>query len=112
MLDHERLIVYQRSIEFAGLALAITKRLPKGNAKLADQLWRSSTSIPTNIAEGVGKRSTAERRHYYVIARGSAFESASHLDIVRLIDGAPAAQVEQGKQLLLEIIKMLSAMTG
>jgi len=85
MLDHERLRVYQLAIRFTALALRINEQLPRGCAKLADQLWRSSTSTPANIAEGVGKRSMAERRNYYDHARGSAFESGAHLDIVRLL---------------------------
>jgi four helix bundle protein len=70
MLDHERLRVYQLSIEFVARTLKITAQLPRGCAKLIDQLWRSSTSTPANIAEGVGKRSLAERRRYYDHARG------------------------------------------
>lgn len=111
MLDHERLIVYQRSIEFAALALDIVNGLPRGSAKLADQLWRSASSIPANIAEGVGKRSVAERRHHYTIARGSAFESASHLDIVKLLGATDDDDINNGKRMLLEIVKMLTAMT-
>ncbi|MBA2539021.1 MAG: four helix bundle protein, partial [Deltaproteobacteria bacterium] len=63
-LDHERLRVYQVAIAFAELALRIIERIPRGAGKLGDQLFRSSTSIPANIAEGVGKRAKAERRNY------------------------------------------------
>ena len=110
MLDHERLRVYQVAIAFAELALRIIERIPRGAGKLADQLFRSSTSIPANIAEGVGKRSKAERRNYYDHARGSAFESGSHLDIVRLLRCIPDADIDRGKSLLIEIVKMLTVM--
>ena len=110
MLDHERLRVYQVAIMFAELALRIIERIPRGAGKLGDQLFRSSTSVPANIAEGVGKRSKAERRNYYDHARGSAFESGSHLDIVRLLKCVPDEDVDKGKAMLIEIVKMLTVM--
>ena len=55
MMSHEKLDVYQLAIKFLSLARRILKRIPKGNADLADQLKRASSSIPLLIAEGVGK---------------------------------------------------------
>jgi four helix bundle protein len=110
MLDHERLRVYQVAIRFSGLSLRIIERIPRGAGKLADQLFRSATSIPANVAEGVGKRSKADRRNYYDHARGSAFESGAHLDIVRLLKCVPDADIESGKAMLVEIVKMLTVM--
>jgi four helix bundle protein len=107
MLDHERLRVYQVAIAFAELALRIIERIPRGAGKLGDQLFRSSTSIPANIAEGVGKRSKAERRNYYDYARGSAFESGSHLDIVRLLRCVPDEDIDRGKAMLIEIVNVM-----
>jgi len=110
MLDHERLRVYQVAIRFSELALRIIERIPRGAGKLGDQLFRSGTSIPANIAEGVGKRSKAERRSYYDHARGSAFESGAHLDIVRLLRCVPDDEIDEGKAMLVEIVKMLTVM--
>ena len=113
MLDHEKLRVYQLTLEFAELALKIIRRIPRGAGKLADQLFRSSTSMPSNIAEGVGKRSRAERNVYYDHARGSSFESGSHLDVVRLLKCVPllTEEVDRGKNMLVEIVAgMLSVM--
>src|SRR6185312_2683586 len=56
MLDHEKLDVYQRAIEFVACALRIAERLPRGQAPLADQLRRAAVSIPLNIAEGGGPK--------------------------------------------------------
>ena len=110
MLDHERLRVYQVAILFSELALRIIEKIPRGSGKLGDQLFRSATSIPANIAEGVGKRSRAERRSYYDHARGSVFESGAHLDIVRLLTCVPDEEIVRGKAMLVEIAKMLTVM--
>lgn len=111
MLDHERLDVYRLALEFSALALRIAARLPRGYAHLADQLRRSSTSTPLNIAEGAGKLAGAERAHCHRIARGEAMESGAALDVIRLLEVVPVAEVDRGKALLVRIVSMLSRMT-
>ena len=49
---------------------------------LNQQLRRSSVSISANIAEGYGRYSQAAYRNHLSIARGSAFESESWLDLL------------------------------
>ena len=58
MFDHERLEVYQASVDFAARADEIAEQLPRGRSNLADQLSRASVSIPLNIAEGAGSPSS------------------------------------------------------
>jgi four helix bundle protein len=49
---------------------------------LADQVRRASKSVPTNIAEGCGRRKSAkEFKHYLTMALGSANEMIVHLEI-------------------------------
>ena len=90
--------------------MRVIERIARGSGKLGDQLFRAATSMPANIADGVGKRSRAERRNYYDHARGSAFESGSHLDIVRLLKCVPDEEIDKGKAMLVEIVKMLTVM--
>jgi four helix bundle protein len=110
MLDHERLDVYQCSIQFLAMAFAILGRLPRGYAPLADQLRRAATSIPLNIAEAAGKTSADERAHHHAIARGSAMECGAILDVVRLLGVAPEPEIARAKELLVRTVSMLSKM--
>ncbi len=48
-----------------------------------DQLKRASFSVILNIAEGTGRFSSKDRRHFYVIARSSLIESIALLDILK-----------------------------
>jgi four helix bundle protein len=107
VLDHERLDVYHVALDFLVFANGVIEALPRGRSHLADQLTRASTSIVLNLAEGVGRHSKADKRRYYLTARGSATESAALLDIclrLKLVDelGHTAA-----KEMLLRVVSML-----
>ena len=84
----EKLEVYQKSLEFVE-NVVITIRDVKGEQALKDQLKRASLSIALNIAEGGGRFSKAEKKNFYVMARGSVYECTAIFQImlrIRVID--------------------------
>lgn len=103
--SHEKLNVYQRSLEF----INYTDQIFELNIKLSalEQLDRASTSIPLNIAEGAGKYSGKDKCRFYDIARGSALESAACLDVLAIRKKISMNSAEEGKNLLNEIVAML-----
>ena len=110
--DHEKLDVYRVSLDFSAWSYRLCKVL-KGLERYArDQLLRASQSIPQNIAEGNGKRSGADRRRFLEIARGSALECASILDILVACKTLTEAEAASGKRMLLRIVAMLSKITA
>ena len=106
MLDVERLDVYRVALGFQDVVSGI--RFPRSLGHLRDQLDRASTSVLLNIAEGSGRRGSADRAHFYTIARGSAIECAAILDIAHTRGVAPAAICGRGRQLLVRIVQMLT----
>ena len=48
---------------------------------MISQIRRAAVSVYLNIAEGASRKSEAERKRYYEIARGSAIEIDAALDI-------------------------------
>jgi four helix bundle protein len=77
------LFVWQRSVELACTIIELADRLvEKRRFALADQLVRAALSISSNIAEGQGRATNRDRRHYLVQARGSAYELETQLEIV------------------------------
>jgi four helix bundle protein len=111
MLDHERLDAYKCAIQFLGIAFALSDRMPRGYASLADQLRRAAMSIPLNIAEGSGKPDGPDRRRFHAIARGSAMECAAIFDAVALLVEGPELRLAEGKELLVRVVKMLSRLS-
>ena len=106
LFDHEKLTAYQTSIRFVAWSGSLLKSVPKSLAA-HNQLDRDSTSIPLNLAEGNGKFTSADRRRYFDIARGSALESAACLDVLVAKKKLSAGEVAEGKMMLVEIVSML-----
>ncbi len=67
--SHEKLIVYQRSLEFIEFVNHIITS-KRNTISTFEQLDRASSSIPLNIAEGTGKYTGKDKCRYYDIARG------------------------------------------
>ena len=110
MLAYERMDVYQCAVEFLALSAKALDKVPKGNAALTDQLRRAALSIPLNIAESSGKTSSADRKRFCAIARGSAMECSAILDACRVLSLIDQSLVDDGKQLLVRIVSMLTKM--
>lgn len=108
MLHFQKLDVYRCSIDFLALVHRLRRTLPKGNAELADQLRRSAQSITQNVAEGAGKASRADKAKYFSIARGSATESAAHLDVMKVEELVDGTAYEAAMQLLERLVAMLT----
>ena len=107
ILDHERLDVYRLALDFLVLANQVMEKLPRGHGHLCDQLTRASTSIVLNLAEGAGKHSKADKRRYYLSARGSATESAALLDVLSRLALLDEAGHKAGKEMLVRVVSML-----
>jgi four helix bundle protein len=64
-----------------------------------------------NLAEGAGKHSKADKRRYYLSARGSATESAAMLDVLSRLGLLEEPGHRAGKEMLVRVVSMLSANT-
>jgi four helix bundle protein len=104
--DHEKLSVYQRSLQFVVWVTELLEHIP---TKLSahSQIERASTSIPLNIAEGNGRHNAADRCRFFDIARGSALECAAALDVLVARKILTEKDTESGKAQLIEIVNVL-----
>ena len=104
-LPNSNLTAYGKAIEAAGSAIQLVTRVPAPLKCIADQVIRSASSVPANLAEGHG-RVGRDRIHHWRIAYGSAKEVDCHL---RLLVGSSAinrTQAERAIQLFDEVRAM------
>ena len=108
-MDFEKLIVYQNAKEFNRTINADILSISSLDRILKDQLRRASLSIVLNIAEGSSRFSKADRKNFFVISRGSTFESVAVFDTIKsgIIDNEILSKL---KAIAEEISKMLFVM--
>ena len=109
-LDHEKLEVYQFAIRFVVLADEIVENLPRGRAYLADQLRRAGSSIALNIAEGAGEFAPTEKVRFYRMAKRSATECSSILDILQHLQLIEEQPFSRAREVLVRTVAMLIRM--
>src|SRR5690349_16897890 len=82
-MDYRQLIVWQKSMDLAENIYLQTASFPKEERYgLISQMRRSAVSIPTNIAEGQGRRSTDEEFiRFLLIALVSLCELETQIEL-------------------------------
>jgi len=75
MFKFQTLIVWQKSMELADILCKISEDLPQQyQYSFGDQLRRAALSVPSNIAEGNGRKTKKDSNHFYSISNGSVLE--------------------------------------
>ena len=76
------LVVWKRGIDLVEDIYALTANFPANEQfGLVSQMRRAAVSIPSNIAEGQGRKSTKEFMQFLYIAKGSLAEIETQLII-------------------------------
>ena len=79
---YKKLEAYKLAKEFTIYVYSLLKRYPSYEQyALCDQLRRAVVSIPSNIAEGMGRMAIKERIHFLEISYASIMEVICQLDI-------------------------------
>lgn len=81
-MDYKELDVWKESKELVKLIYSLTNSLPSSEQfGLILQIRRSAISVPSNIAEGVGRNHSKDTIQFLYIARGSLYELETQLVI-------------------------------
>lgn len=106
--NFQDLKVWQRSMNLVESVYTIIRQLPSTERfALADQIRRSSVSIPSNIAEGQKRLGNKETIYFSSIALGSLGELQTQLILCdRLYSIGTGPQVDECEQ----ITKMLTSL--
>lgn len=81
-LNHQKLDIYSASRELCLACYRLTTHFPSHERfGMISQIRRAALSVHFNTAEGASRRSEAERKRFYEIARGSLIEIDAAMDI-------------------------------
>lgn len=107
--DFNRLAAYRLARELAGDVYRAVGQWPAfDRATVGEQLVRAADSVPANIAEATGRWTTADRRRFLLVARGSLLETEHWLSTARergLLASDPRDRVAEVARALNGLIK-------
>ena len=105
---HHRLEAWQQALNLVKSIYSATASFPKSELYgLTSQMRRAAVSIPSNIAEGAARESTAEFIRFLYIARGSLAELETQILIAKDL-----AYLEDSQSLLGELYQVSALMDG
>ena len=103
----EDLKICQKSMELTKLVYLVIASLPSDEKYgLTSQIKRSAISIPSNIAEGAGRNSNKEFKHFLSIANGSAYELQTQLILTVELNLISKEEIQPIIDLIVEVQKM------
>jgi four helix bundle protein len=108
--DFERLEVFNLARQLVVAVKPLARRIPSDWEHLANQLRRSATSIPLNIAEGAGEWKSLEKARFYRYSRRSATETAATLSVCECLEFFNRDACGPSRELLLHIVPMLTGL--
>lgn len=114
MKDHKDLDVWKQSMLLAEDIYALTKEFPSEERfGLSSQINRAVVSIPSNIAEGAGRKGDKEFIQFLYIALGSLSELETQLilsDRLQFVNSIEIYlnQIEKIKKMLFGLIRYVN----
>ena len=109
--SYRKLDAYQKAKEFVLFVYSLLKLFPKEEQyALCDQLRRAAVSIPSNIAECMGRVSVKEQIHFIEIAFGSLNEVMCQLELACDLNYISQQQLQVSEEFTKELTRMLSGL--
>lgn len=108
---YRRLNAYKYAMSFTTDVYKLLRTFPKEEQyALCDQLRRAAVSIPSNIAEGMGRASIKEQIHFLEIAYGSLNETMCQIEIARNLGYISDQQLQPIEEQVRILGKLLSGL--
>jgi four helix bundle protein len=113
MKDYSELIAWQKAMDLVELVYKASARFPKHELfGLTSQLRRAAVSVPSNIAEGQGRKSKNEFAHHLSIAHGSLREAETQILIAGRLTYLPQPDVHRLMNLAAQVGKLINGLTN
>ena len=112
-LSHTKLGIFQASKSLTLECYRLTKNFPQDEKyAMVQQIRRAALSVHLNIAEGCSRKSLAERKRYFEIARGSVIEIDTALDIAFDLGYCSIENLSQAGEFIINAFKQLTGLIG
>jgi four helix bundle protein len=97
-------------MELATAVYGATRRFPPDERfGLTNQLRRAAVSVPSNIAEGRGRLTQRDFLNFLGVARGSALEVETQLELAMTLGFGDRSELESAQELAVEVGTILNA---
>ncbi len=109
MHNFKELKVWKTGIEISKYIFQLTRSFPaEERYGLISQMVRSAISIPSNIAEGCGRKTNKDFHHFFLnMTLGSSFELETQLIIAYEFNYINQETLDRNSKLLVDIQKMI-----
>ena len=111
--NYTELIAWQKAMDLVEQIYEATRQFPKEELYgLTSQIRRAAVSIPSNIAEGQGRRSTNEFLHFLSIAHGPLRETETQVFIADRLKYLSKSHVNKLITLSAEVGRLINGLAN
>jgi four helix bundle protein len=108
---HKNLVTWQKAVELVTEIYRMTEGFPKKEEIGAiAQMRRAAISVPSNIAEGLTRKTKKDKLHFLNIAQASLSEIDTQIEISLRIGYVSQRVYEDAEARLTEVEKLLSGL--
>ena len=108
---HKKLVVWQKAISMVTRTYEISRNFPREEEfGLKAQIRRAAVSVPSNIAEGLTRRSKKDKLRFLNIADASLSEIDTQLEIAVRLGYVELHEFESSEESLMEVQRLLSGL--
>ncbi|MCX6141754.1 MAG: four helix bundle protein [Ignavibacteriales bacterium] len=109
---HKKLKVWQKAIELVTEIYKTTERFPrKEDFGLSTQMRRAAVSVPSNIAEGLTRKTNKDKLHFLNMAQASLSEIDTQIEISLRLGFINQQVFENVEIKVIEVEKLLSGLS-
>lgn len=111
MKDFEDLTTWQEAVKLAVDVYKISGSFPKEETfGITSQVRRAVVSVPSNIAEGFGRRQPRDKEHFYTMSAGSLMEVKSLIYLCQELDYTNRQETDSLLGRATQVHKLLNAL--
>ena len=108
---YKKLDAYKVAKELTIYVYSLLKKYPSYEQfSLCDQLRRATVSVPSNIAEGMGRMAVKERLHFLEISYASMMEVLCQLDISQSLGYISEEDLNKAEEIAEHLSRIMSGL--